>query len=229
MSCLGVISDIHGNYYALKAVIDDLHRQNVFQILCLGDIAGYYSMINECIDLILKEKVICLKGNHDSYLLNESSCERSKSVMDCIRYQQTVLNREYLGWLGELKPFQIVNGCVAMHGGLNDFVDEYVDKFDFELAKIKFPHVKIFLSGHTHKQVIQKSDTQIYCNPGSVGQPRDYNNKAAYAIIRDSEVSLHRVSYDIDKTAENMASAGFSEYYFNNLYLGCKIGEYMKS
>ena len=87
---LGVISDIHGNYPALKQVIIELHKLNCDKIICLGDVAGYYSMINECVDLLRKEKIVCIKGNHDSYLMGEGSCPRSNSVNRCFEFQKSM-------------------------------------------------------------------------------------------------------------------------------------------
>lgn len=225
MSKIGIISDIHGNYPALKAVIDELERQNCNKIICLGDIAGYYCMINECVSLIFEKGIFCLKGNHDSYLLGESSCPRSRSAADCIRYQQGIIKNEYMKWFKSLKPVYINGDFFAVHGGLDDPLDEYIEEFDFDKAQKISPQSKIFLSGHSHIQNIQSKEKVIYCNPGSVGQPRDYNPKAAYAVLDDGVISLFRTEYNIDEIAKSMDCAGFSDYYYRNLYKGCRIGE----
>lgn len=225
MSRIGIISDIHGNFPALRAVIEKLHEAKCERIICLGDIAGYYSMINECICLLIKEDIFCLKGNHDSYLLGEKTCSRSRSVSDCITYQQRILIPEYFDWFKQLEPIYITKDFYAVHGGLNDPLDEYVKEFDFQQANIVSPFHKVFLSGHSHIQGIQKKDNILYCNPGSVGQPRDYDSRAAYAILESGQITLYRVAYDINEIAENMSISGFSDYYYKNLYYGCKIGE----
>lgn len=223
---LGIISDIHGNYFALKQVLDTLRRAGCGSILCLGDVTGYYSMVNECIDLLRAESVFCLKGNHDSYLLGEGQCPRSNSVNRCIAYQKEVITRDNLEWLATLKPQYTTADFAAVHGGWNDPLDEYIRQFDFAAAESCMPNCKLFLSGHSHIQTLQTCGGITYCNPGSVGQPRDHDPRAAYAILEDGEITLGRVEYDIDATAEQMRRAGFTEYFYQNLYFGCKIGEY---
>lgn len=225
MNAFAVISDIHGNYPALREVINDIHKHDIKNILCLGDISGYYCMVNECIELLLHEKVFCLKGNHDSYLLGEGVCPRSHSVNDCINYQKKIIKPFYLHWLNNFKPFYRNESFVAMHGGLQDYLDEYTADFSFETALEKFPGIQLFMSGHTHIQKQQSFKNLIYFNPGSVGQPRDYDNRAAYAIVNRNGVELYRVSYNIDEIANAMNQAGFEDYYYRNLYKGCRIGE----
>lgn len=222
---LGIISDVHGNYPALCAVMEELRKAKCSEILCLGDVSGYYSMVNECMDLLRRENVVCLKGNHDSYLLGEGECPRSNSVNRCIAYQKSILSAENLRWLATLQPALETRDFSAVHGGWTDPVDEYIGQFDFSHAREHMPGVKLFLSGHTHIQTLQKEGDMVYCNPGSVGQPRDHDPRAAYAILDGTELTIHRVQYDIDAIAAHMEQAGFTDYYYRNLYHGKKIGE----
>ncbi len=223
---IGIFSDVHGNYYALERVIDELKRRNCRRLYCLGDVGGYYSMINECIELLRRENVICLKGNHDSYLLGESVCPRSRSANDCIAYQRRVITRENLKWLECLSPSVSTDSFQAVHGGWNDPLDEYIENFNFEAAALRGEGCKLYFSGHTHVQKLESHSGIVYCNPGSVGQPRDYDWRAAYALLdEEGQVTLHRVEYAVDQTARAMDKAGFDSYYYRNLYRGCKIGE----
>jgi len=119
----GIISDVHGNFPALEKVVSELRSRGCDEIVCLGDVAGYYSMINECIDLIRREGIICLKGNHDSYLLGEADCPRSRSANDCIAYQRRVLTEENREWLRGLKPALEAAEYHAVHGGWRDPID----------------------------------------------------------------------------------------------------------
>lgn len=221
----GIISDIHGNFPALRQVMKELRLCGCSKVFCLGDVAGYYSMVNECIDLLRSENVVTIKGNHDSYLLGESSCPRSKSANDCISYQKKNIAPENLIWLKGLSTTIFIPEFSAVHGGWHDNLDEYITNFDFDDKTVLEIDSKIFFSGHTHVQTLQEKNGIKYCNPGSVGQPRDHDPRAAYAILNDSEIALCRVSYDIDETAEHMKNAGFNDYYYRNLYLGYKIGE----
>ena len=85
---IGLISDIHGNYEALKVVLEDLDKSNVDKIYCLGDVVGYYSQVNECCKELIEREILCIMGNHDWYLASGTGCPRSKSANDCINYQR---------------------------------------------------------------------------------------------------------------------------------------------
>lgn len=225
---IGIISDIHGNFPALRQVIGELEKAGCNTIYCLGDIGGYYCMINECVNLLIQKQVISLRGNHDEYLLGLSACPRSRSANDCIRYQQSVLTQTSRSWIETLPATLTTESFSAVHGGWHDPIDEYVETFDFVDPCILATGKKIFFSGHTHKQCKVEQGGKIYCNPGSVGQPRDYDSRAAYAILDQGKVSLERVAYNIDEICAQMKEAGFDEYYYRNLQHGCKIGEKLK-
>ena len=114
------------------------------------------------------------------------------------------------------------NNIWMVHGGWNDYIDEYIIDFSF----LDFEsNIDIYVSGHTHVQKMVTGKCGTYFNPGSVGQPRDYMNSAAYALIDDNRIFLKRVEYDIDKIVFEMRKAGFETRVSNCLYYGCKIGE----
>lgn len=220
-----IISDIHGNYPALEAVWRDLETQNCAHVLCLGDVAGYYSGINESIELLVQNKVSTLMGNHDAYLAGFSVCTRSKTVNDCIDYQRKVVKHDLFEWIKALPDSYQSEGLFAVHGGLRNHLDEYVDIFDFEAAHHAYPDSRFFLSGHSHIPQISTYNGLTYCNPGSVGQPRDGDPRASYAVFDDSgNFEIRRVEYDINETIKGMINAGFNEYYYKNLWTGTKIG-----
>ena len=212
---LGVISDIHGNYEALKAVLEELDRLNVSEIYCLGDVVGYYSQVNECCEELIKRNIPSLMGNHDWYMVSGGFCLRSNSVNECLAYQRKVITKNNIEWLRTNEIQRIVGDIHMVHGGWSDPIDEYLRKPSEEyFSKIKG---KIFMSGHTHIQTLQVYKDKMYCNPGSVGQPRDHNPKAAFATIENENISLHRVDYDMDKVFELMKKAGFNDSAYNSL------------
>lgn len=222
---IALISDIHGNYPALMAVLARIQKENCDLVVSLGDIAGYYCMINECIDLCRKNNVVNILGNHDYYLISGEACPRSTTANICLELQRRIITPENLDWLRGSIPMYRHFNCWFVHGGWDDPLDEYVDLFDFD--KFSDCGVTIFASGHTHIQKIQKNGPLIYINPGSVGQPRDGDPRAAFAIIDSArDVSLYRVEYDIDGIASAMERHGFEKRYYEGLYLGKKIQKF---
>jgi len=219
---IAIISDIHGNYPALRAVLDEIDSINCQQVISLGDVAGYYCMINECVGLLRERKITHLMGNHDYYLVNNILSGRSKSADRCIAYQRGDITEENLQWLST-SPNQItISDCSFVHGGWNDYIEEYL----YHLSAEYFECLdgKYFFSGHSHVQFMAQLGTKIYCNPGSVGQPRDGDPRAAYALLHDNgTIELKRVRYEIDLIASAMNSAGFESYFYENLYKGTKL------
>ncbi|QNM06852.1 metallophosphoesterase family protein [Qiania dongpingensis] len=222
---IGIISDIHGNYPALEAVIEELDKYGCDEIYCLGDVCGYYCMVNECIDLLRERNITTIRGNHDSYLLGESLCPRSNTVNLCIKYQKSVIKEENYQWIKGLPLYLNENKFCAVHGGWDDYLDEYIEDFNFNDEKIMKFNKNIFFSGHTHIQKLQFQNQMTYCNPGSVGQPRDYISSAAFAVLDHEKIRMKRKEYDIDRIKYAMIQEGFDEYFYSNLYRGCRIGE----
>lgn len=220
---IAIISDVHGNYPALKMVLDELDRVGCEKIISLGDVTGYYCMINECIDEFRFREITNLMGNHEQYLLGYRKCTRSNTVSKCIEYQKKVITKQNLEYL-KMSPMTIDNEIIsARHGGWKDPIDEYIKEFDFDIAS-RFKST-LFCSGHTHIQQLAYENKAVYFNPGSVGQPRDRNSSAAFALINENYVTLHRVSYDIKWIANEMEALGFEEKVYKCLFRGTKIGE----
>ena len=220
---IAIISDVHGNYPALKKVLEEIDERGCKQIVSLGDVSGYYCMVNECIDEFRRRGIVNILGNHDYYVLGKGQCPRSFTVNMITEYQKQIITKENLAYLRQ-SCIGIDNEILsARHGGWNDPIDEYISEFDFNIVKDKT--VNIFCSGHTHIQRIMRCDNKVYFNPGSVGQPRDQDCRAGYAVINDSgNVELYRVSYDIDEIASKMRKVGFDERIYSCLYEGTKIG-----
>ena len=227
-SMIGLISDIHGNAVALRAVLRELDALGVQHIICLGDIAGYAPQVNECCETLIARDIPTLIGNHDYYLAFNEPCPRSVSANLCLDYQHRVVKPEYKHWLGQNpKHLGLPPDIRMVHGGWNNPIDEYL----YELRPSYFDGLDgaRFFSGHTHVQGFWQLGSNTYCNPGSVGQPRDGNPNAAFAILDEDRVSLHRQSYDIDEIADACRHAGYDERLFRNLYDGTRIGGQVSS
>jgi putative phosphoesterase len=215
---IGIISDIHGNYEALKVVLARLDSLNVQRIICLGDVVGYYSQVNECCDALRERNINCLMGNHDWYMAGGGFCPRSKSVNDCLAYQRSVITDINLNWLRTFQLQERIENMHMVHGGWSDPIDEYLT--NPEASYFEKLSGEIFISGHTHIQSIFNFSSKTYCNPGSVGQPRDNDPRAAFAIYSDGIIELHRVEYNMEKVFELMENAGFNDYYYGCLKTG---------
>jgi putative phosphoesterase len=216
---IAFISDIHGNYEALKSVLTEIDRLGSDKVYCAGDVVGYYSQINECCRELRKREIPSVMGNHDWYMAGGGFCPRSRSVNDCLAYQRKIIDPDHLAWLKTF-PVQISIGEISMvHGGWADPVDEYLD-----ITPEYFEQVlgRVFVSGHTHLQSLNRMGEKIHCNPGSVGQPRDGDPRAAFAIYEAGDFTLHRVEYDMQKVFDLMDAAGFNDYYYGGLKTGAR-------
>lgn len=216
---IAFVSDIHGNFEALLAVLSEIDKLGAEQIYCAGDVVGYYSQINECCSELRRRNVPCVMGNHDWYMAGGGFCPRSRSVNDCLAYQRRIIAPEHLEWLRGF-PVQRDLGDIRMvHGGWSDPIDEYLKP-----TAEYFEHLpgRFFVSGHTHLQTLQHFGEKTYCNPGSVGQPRDGDPRAAFATYDDGKFMLHRVAYDMQKVFDLMAAAGFNDYYYGGLKTGAR-------
>lgn len=216
---IAIISDVHGNYEALKSVLAKIDEMNISDIFCLGDVVGYYSQVNECCDELRKRNVKCIMGNHDWYITANSFCPRSKSVNDCLNYQRQVITEENKNWVSSFPLIRNEYGISMVHGSWNNPIDEYLEPTEEYFEKLEG---RYFMSGHCHIQKLEKYKNKIYCNPGSVGQPRDNDPRAAFSIFDGNNFKLYRVKYDIAKVGELMDKAGFNGYYYGCLKTGAK-------
>jgi len=216
---IAFISDIHGNYEALSAVLSKIDQLGIQGIFCAGDVVGYYSQVNECCDLLRARKIPTVMGNHDWYMAGGGWCLRSKSVNDCLIYQRSVISAKNLAWLKNL-PVQMDVGDVQMvHGGWSDPIDEYLKPTEEYFARL---NGQFFVTGHTHIQAVHRFGSKVYCNPGSVGQPRDGDPRAAFAVFDGVDFELFRVEYDLKKVFSLMDEAGFTDYYYGCLATGAR-------
>ena len=224
MNSLAIISDIHGNYPALKSVLRRIDELGIKDIICLGDVVGYYCQINECIDELRSRNIYTLLGNHDNYMISGICCD-SKTVKMCIDYQKTIIRKDNFDWLKSLMPSYDTEMVSFRHGGWNDAVEERIKDFDFSVVESYTQ--RFYLSGHTHKQNIQidKRSGKVYCNPGSIGQPRDDDPRAAFVVMcSDGKIEPYRVEYNIDAIVNKMKEANQGEWIWKGLYTGEKVG-----
>jgi len=218
---IALISDIHGNWAALEKVLAKIDSLDVKQIINLGDTAGYYSFINECCEALRERAAFSLLGNHDHYLIQGLPCERSRSATHCLEHQQQVITEENLAWLTALPTSASIFGINCVHGGWLNHLEEY---FNPKAGYFNFSDDTLFASGHTHVPIVWSDGGKQYCNPGSVGQPRDGDPRASFAIFDDKHFHIIRVEYDSTPTKNAMRDLGFPNTYWTNLDTGSRIG-----
>lgn len=222
---IAIISDIHGNLPALEAVLKDIEKHEVDRIISLGDVSGYYPFVNDCIEILRTRGIVNLMGNHDFYLISGLGCTRSKSVSQLSELFVDDISDENMDYLTNSPLVYKSEDIIMTHAGFNNPIDEYLYNIsESYFKKFKYTH---FFSGHTHVQHLERFEGgQVYCNPGSVGQPRDGNREASYALFEPikKQVLLKRVPYNINLVISKLKDSGFDKYYYENLINGSRIG-----
>lgn len=233
---LVLLSDIHGNYTALKSVLDDINNKYSYgKIIHLGDCVDYGMRPNEVIDELIKindRVLVNIKGNHEmalnGYQFERFSSQRGK---DANLYTNQILNTQSHKYIQEIMSDNYVSieynkkKILIIHGDLSDI---YWGKMtNEEMLKSIYQEYDYVFSGHTHHScfhtVSNKSQkhTTIFINPGSVGQPRNYNNKAQYCVVntKTNQIFFESVLYNIDKEIK-LYNNEIDEYYKNRLLIG---------
>jgi putative phosphoesterase len=209
-----VLSDVHGNWPALQAVLRAEPDAN--RILCLGDLVNYGPQPVECVAwaMGLDARSRVLQGNHDLAFSAGTSPGTSAAYELITEAMQAatapLLSPEMRRFLGGLEPLQKFrwegNNCVACHAVPTDPLYGYLGEqaaptlWESELVEVKYPDI-LFL-GHTHIPMMTQFQRTLVINPGSVGQPRDGDAWAAYAIWKEDSVALRRAAYDVEATIQ---------------------------
>lgn len=211
---IGLISDIHGNAPALQAVFKVL-LPRVNLILFMGDLAGYYPFVNDCVQMWDPEKIISIRGNHDQVLMD---CLQlgTKPSPDYLAHYGSALERswrslspvsqELLGSWPEQRHLRIDSVAIAIfHGAPWDPLEGRVYPDFQQWQNFRMVEAELILLGHTHYQMVRRWQDRLIINPGSVGQPRDRSGVACFAEIElpSGEVRLGQAAYDASAIVED--------------------------
>ena len=255
MDRFAVISDIHGNLHALEAVLAEIDRLMITEVVCLGDIVGYGPFPDKCVDLVIRCCSLIIRGNHEEAVINpEREIEFNGPAREAIMWTRGVLGPLHLDALCRLaETVHPHEDVMCIHDSPADGPMDYVH--DTAAAADAFPAFTepLCLVGHTHVPIVfdapcvsadgdgqpPTGDILAYtpapgvpmqlcpqrryiCNPGSVGQPRDADPRASFAVLdmNDRTFTVHRTMYDIDAAQIATLKAGLPSVLADRLTIG---------
>jgi predicted phosphodiesterase len=240
---IAVISDIHGNRPALEAVLAEIDGERVDHVWCLGDIVGYGAEPDACCELTSERADVCLVGNHDLAVRGDISLsEFSRGAGLAARWTQETLSGENLAYLHELEPKGVERGVGLYHASPRDPVWEYVlSTLQAELC-LDAQAERVCLIGHSHVALafmrqegnpatgepcpegtkLDLGEGEWLLNPGSVGQPRDGDPRAAWLMLDTGAWTAHfrRTEYDIPAAAAAIRAARLPDSLAERLQYG---------
>ena len=213
---LGVVSDVHSNFVALEAVLADMPA--VDRLVCAGDVVGYNPWPAECVDELRERSVPTVMGNHDRMVATGRNFRGNGMAQAGVEHATAELNDVQRAWVENLpRERTLADGRVKVVHDHPEVTDKYTYPEEFG------PHLlgrgedgprdeqeDVLILGHTHVQHHEIYDEGIVLNPGSVGQPRDRDPRAAYAVVDLDELTVteHRVEYDVDAVQQAVREAG---------------------
>ncbi len=237
-----VISDIHGNMYAFRSVIEDMKKYDIEGVLFLGDLIDYGMQSNEVIDYLTREfnyNIICnIWGNHEASIMTEDySRFSSERGVESAKYTKSILNDSSFKYIDECMrhsgyaEFEMLGKkCLAVHGSLDDI---YWRAIEPDLVRGEYSDYDLVFSGHSHyshffNKFYVSDDAEkrnrhsvIFINPGSVGQPRNHNPQAQYVLFDMNSLSVifRAVDYDIS-AAMDLYDGHLDDFYRKRLLYG---------
>jgi len=225
---LALISDIHGNHHALEAVRARLERESPDQIICGGDIVGYGAFPAECVKWVREHCEVTVRGNHDHHVVQISGAHNfNPRAYAALAWTAENIPEDDLKWLAALPMSAEMDDIKITHGHpmLPEAWLYILDRHQADMA-LKSVEEKVVITGHSHVQAcfiekeaparlvhfreIELGERRSVLNPGSVGQPRDGDSRAAFAIL-DTEPWTYtpmRVAYDVEGARDAILDAG---------------------
>ena len=239
---IAVLSDVHGNLPALRAVLADIDAAGVDTVWCLGDLVGYGAQPDECVELAAERCHVCLAGNHDLGVLDRIDiADFSPHAAEAALWTRRHAASQTLDFLGGLEPARQGEPVGLYHASPRDPVWEYVlstgqaddclDQMQERVGLIGHSHVALRFTrsgGRVEGEVVaggtelELSAGEWLVNPGSVGQPRDGDPRAAWLQLGVDpwRARWRRVEYPIDEAATAIAEAGLPKSLGERLYIG---------
>lgn len=222
---IAVLADVHANLPALEAVLADLDRAGPMGIWVAGDLVGYNPWPNEVLQILRDRRVRAIRGNHDRAVLGGDTFRFNELAAAAIRWTRIQLTPGSVGYLKDLEDrtrATMPEGLVAMYHGSPRDDDEYVFPQAADENLLRIAGAPFVILGHTHLPMALAFRSGILVNPGSVGQPRDGDPRAAWGVLdlTRRRFALRRVPYDIDAVATSIRRTGLPTELADRLYAG---------
>ena len=239
---VAVLSDIHANLHALEAVLADIERAAPNKVWCLGDTVGYGAAPNECCARIRARADVMLCGNHDLAVIGSLDlAEFSGEAAVAARWTRTVLEDDHQRWLASLKPAVALPGAELYHASPRDPVWDYVLSEDVGRESLDLTTAPLVLVGHSHVALaltpagdgvegglapegaeLDLASGRWLANPGSAGQPRDGDPRAAWLEVdfTAKRARFRRTAYDVEGAQAEIRAAGLPEALAGRLAYG---------
>jgi putative phosphoesterase len=204
---IGVLSDVHSNRGALLAVLSDMPE--VDALFSAGDVVGYNPWPAECVEMVREREIRSVMGNHDRAVASGTTFRFNSMAAAGVEHARERLSEDQMVWLADLpNERREFDGRVKIVHGHPDDPDHYTMPEEFSPGLLGDEDALVM--GHTHVQHHEVYDEGVVMNPGSVGQPRDGDARAAYAVLDldDLTVEERRVEYDVEAVQATVADAG---------------------
>jgi putative phosphoesterase len=206
---LGVISDVHANLVALERVLEAMPP--VDRLVCAGDVVGYNPWPAECVDRVRETCEATVRGNHDRNVDTPERYRANHMAHAGLELANGRLDGGRREWVLSLpRKVDLADGRILMVHDHPEHVDQYVRPHQFAEIRPYLDDYDACVLGHTHVQHEATVDGRLILNPGSVGQPRDGDPRAAFAVVDTDSMTadLHRVEYDVARAQEAIREAG---------------------
>jgi len=222
---IAIISDIHSNLHALEAVLAEIKELDPQMIVCAGDLVGYGAFPNECCRKVEEVAGAGVVGNHDLAALTRDTSYMNPYAKKAAIWTADNLDPESRRYLLSLRTetrVKIQDMRLAMFHGSSRDVSEYVYEEDADDHMVTRAACEILIMGHTHVPYEKRTRSGLIVNPGSVGQPRDGDPQASYAVLDTERLSatIERVEYDIELAAKAITAAGLPRFLAERLAQG---------
>jgi predicted phosphodiesterase len=245
-----VISDIHANLEALSVALDIIASRKIKEIICLGDIVGYGANPNECIELVRKHCPTAILGNHDETLLNFEFAQEqfNENALRSVEWTFEHVTKKNHKWIEDLQHTTITHNFLFVHSSPKEpYSWHYILSHYDALKNFRVFNEQICFFGHTHvpyifayentypihqmeehkngysvRKLFLHNKERYLINPGSIGQPRDFNPQLSFGVFNTEDNSFEhiRAEYDILAASRKIIAAQLPEKNSQRLFVG---------